>query len=106
MTQESNELSVTEVAANLLRMQERAIGDRDYAERILVHYFRVVGLGSKRGWEADYDAEIGGAVEAIIDAARRPLEYRVAVLEQTLAEMSERLGSLRRTLDARTDDRA
>lgn len=100
------EPSVTAIAEKLLGMEQRAIAEREYAERILVHYFRAVGLGSERGWDSDYGAELGSAVEAIVNAARRPLEERIEVLEHTLAEMSERLGSLRRTLDARTEDRA
>jgi hypothetical protein len=36
----------------------------------LIHYFRVIGGIERADWDSDYSAEIRGAVDRLMDAAR------------------------------------
>lgn len=51
-----------------------------HAKSILTHYFKLASQG-EWNWDGDNRAEIEGAVEAIIDAAQRPLLKRIEELE-------------------------
>lgn len=68
---------------------------REYAERIFTHYAELAAGGGWK-WDRDNEAEIGAAIEAIVEAATLPLVARIEELEG-------RIGSLARTLDSRTE---
>ena len=56
----------------------------DYTARILKHYLRMALEASGRPWDADYAAEIDGAVDPI-----RTLELKVENLEMAVAQLME-----------------
>lgn len=91
---ETKTLDAAGIARSLRRSDATRIANEKqaYAEGILLHYLRLVGLGS----DPDYRAEIETAVEAIVEAARRPLEIRIAELAEQLAALTRFAGEMTR----------
>jgi hypothetical protein len=45
------------------------VNSQEYAKRIFVHYFKIALTRSGGVWDSDCQAEIEGAVDALINAA-------------------------------------
>jgi len=69
---------------------------RDRAVALLVNYFEAIAKKAGMKWDPDYTAEVGEAVDAIID----PLEARLAALERHLEnEVDPKLAGLEERVD-------
>ena|SRR2546430_4719413 len=84
---------------------------REYAERIFTHYFRHLWEKADMEWHGDHDAEIGGAVDAIINAARVSVDAAVLEdenlrLREQNGEQAEQIEQLQANLAGQATERA
>jgi hypothetical protein len=71
---------------------------RDRAVALLVNYFEAIAKRAGMKWDADYTAEIGEAVDAIIEASADALRDQLANLDERHVETVRRLDKHERQL--------